>query len=228
MGNGYDRGGGTDLFSQLSDQFAALKRQMSELQSASGTQLTDLVAQVKAKLAELDTTVNALVAAALGNYYTKAQTDSKVANPGAIFPSTVNASGMVTFPAGVNSTDVYNRLLTYGGGYKNQYIHVDGSMGYVPSSKRFKQDIKTFEIPPELAAKLRVVTFRYIAAVQNPDYVAATEVGLIAEEVHSLGLTWLVDYDEEGMPMGVKYERLVLALVPWMQSIEARLKAAGI
>ena len=35
---------------------------------------------------------------------------------------------------------------------------------------------------------------------------------VIAEEMHDLGLTWLVDYDEHGKPEGVKYERLVLAV----------------
>ncbi|MCU1408455.1 MAG: hypothetical protein JWM23_535 [Microbacteriaceae bacterium] len=156
-----------------------------------------------------------------------------VAAAGIVSAASVSATGQVSgdtalFPGGVNSVDVYNRLLTYGGGYKNQYVHVDGSMGYVPSSRRFKQDITTAALNPAVLSYLRVVTYRYIAAVQNPEYEAATEVGLIAEEVHDLGLTWLVDYDDEGLPMGVKYDRLALVFIPWMQSVEERLAAAGL
>jgi hypothetical protein len=133
-----------------------------------------------------------------------------------------------TFVGGINSLDVYGRLLTYGGSYAAVYVHQDGNFGFVPSSRRYKQDIETFEIDAATVAQLRVVSFRYIAAVNNPDYVAVTEIGLIAEEVHALGLTWLVDYDSDGLPQGVKYERLAIALIPWMASIEARLTAAGI
>lgn len=137
-----------------------------------------------------------------------------------------NVSGQRgTFPTGVSSTGVYNTLLTYGGPYSSQYVHQDGTMGYVPSSARYKQDIMSATLDPATLRQLRVVTFRYIAAVENLGDEAAVEIGLIAEEVDALGLAWLVDYDSEGLPMGVRYDRLALALIPWMASIESRLAA---
>jgi hypothetical protein len=152
----------------------------------------------------------------------------------------VNATGNVNgshgvFPGGVNSTDVYNHLLTYGGGYRAQYIHIDGTMGYVPSSRQFKQDEKPAVLDPKTVRRLQLVTFRYIAAVTELGDGAAIEYGLIAEEVDALGLTWLVDYDEAGKPFGLKIERVALALIPVIQdddsrltAIEKRLAAAGI
>jgi hypothetical protein len=61
------------------------------------------------------------------------------------------------------------------------------------------------------------VTFRYIGAVENLGDDAAVEWGLIAEEIDELGLSWLVDYDEDGLPAGVKYERLALLLTLGLQ-----------
>lgn len=169
---------------------------------------------------------------------------------GTTFTGAVSAGGEVsgnhaTFPGGVNSVDVYNRLLTYGGGYKNQYIHTDGNMGYVPSSRQFKQDIEEWKFDPSVVSYLRVVTFRYIDAVANLGDEAEQELGLIAEELFELGYHWLVDYqvrytaegarvpvpfqgEVEATPFGVKYERVCLILLSWAQSIELRLEAAGI
>ncbi|WP_166788708.1 tail fiber domain-containing protein [Cryobacterium sp. HLT2-28] len=161
---------------------------------------------------------------------TTAQINAKVASPGNIAPGTVTASSAVsgttgTFPTGVSSTGVYSKLLTYGGAYNAQYVHVDGTMGYVPSSRRYKQDIMPATLDPHLLNALQLVTFRYIAAVDNLGDDAVTELGLIAEDVDALGLSWLVDYDTDGKPNGVKYERLALLMIPWAQSIEARLSA---
>lgn len=144
----------------------------------------------------------------------------------------VNATGNVNgstgvFPAGVTSTGVYNNLVSTGG-YKVQYINVSGQMGYVPSSRRFKQDIVDAPDVKSAALAIQVVTFRYIQAVEELGDDAALEWGVIAEDIHALGLNWLVDYDEDGKPLGVKYERLALAMIPVIQDHENRLKAAGL
>lgn len=163
---------------------------------------------------------------------------------GAISISGAATANTGTFPTGVNSVGVYNTLLTYGGPYAAQWVHSDGTMGYVPSSRRFKQDIDTFPFDPAVSY-LRVVTFRYIDAVNRHGEDAEYELGLIAEEVHDLGLIHAVDYKlvytDEGAqvpvpyqgemelrPFGVRWDRVMFLLIPWLQSIEARLDAAGI
>ncbi|TFC00253.1 MULTISPECIES: tail fiber domain-containing protein [unclassified Cryobacterium] len=197
--------------------------------------VTALSAHVDDTLVNIDSTVQASIRA---NSMTTAAIQSLVANPpaGSHVTGNVSATGTVTatgavsgatgtFGSGVASTGVYTTLLTYGGGYKAQYVHVDGTMGYVPSSRQFKQDITPTTLDPALLTALQLVTFRYIDAVDNLGDQAETELGLIAEDVDALGLHWLVDYDSDHKPTGLKYERLALLVIPWAQSIEARLAA---
>ncbi len=51
------------------------------------------------------------------------------------------------------------------------------------------------------------------------------EIGLIAEDLHVAGLEWLVFYDGDGLPEGIHYERIALALLPVLQDHEQRLLA---
>jgi hypothetical protein len=152
---------------------------------------------------------------------------------------TVSAGGAVsgstgTFHGGVKSTDVYNRLVS-GSPYKVQYVDSSGQMGYVPSSRRYKRDIVTATLDVRsIMAELRVVTFRYLGAVELSGKEAAVEWGVIAEEIHDLGLTWLVDYNEEGNPDGVKHERFAILLIlaakdqqAQIDDIDSRLALAG-
>ncbi len=202
---------------------------LRDLQRPTGTSISSLVRQVQATLANIDATVAAAIAA---NSYTRSQTDERIASPGDISPGNVSASGNVTaagagvFTAGVSSVGVYNNLLT--SAYRVQYVNSGGAMGYVPSSRRFKQDIQPAPDVKAAMLALQVVTFRYIEAVEAFGDDAAVEWGVIAEDVDALGLHWLVDYDEDGKPFGVRYERLALALIPVVQDHELRLRAAGL
>lgn len=48
-------------------------------------------------------------------------------------------------------------------------------------------------------------------------------LGLIAEDVEELGLEVLLARDDVGNLTGVNYDRIAVALIPWLQSLEARL-----
>lgn len=205
-------------------------RQLRVLQRPSGTQTAGLLAQVQAAIATIGATVTAYL---VGGF----STGSMIASGSISAGGNISATGRVTGAAGMTSVGVYNQLLTYGGLYSSQYVHQDGTMGYVPSSRRFKQDIEGAEIEGirSLMRKIRVVTFRYIAAVESTKYEAAIEWGVIAEEIHDLGLYWLVDYDAEGQPHGVKHERFATLLILDSQdkqrqidALTKRMEAAGI
>jgi hypothetical protein len=129
------------------------------------------------------------------------------------------------FPGGINSVDVYSRLVTGSGSYTSTYTNAAGQMGQVPSSLRFKQDVSPAAVDAAAILAIRLVTFRYIEAVENLGDDAAIEWGVIAEELDQLGLTWLVNYDEDGLPFAVRYERLSLALLGLLQNHEARIAA---
>jgi len=205
----------TEMFGRQNADKERRDREMADALRIDGSQFVRLYEKMQALIANLTTTVTTLVSSALAG----------TISPGAVATSGDVSGDHATFPGGVNSVGVYNMLLTYGGPYSSQYVHSDGTMGYVPSSLRFKQDVETAILDPAVLSYLRVVTYRYIAAVENLGDGAAVEVGLIAEEVDELGLTWLVDYDADGKPLGVRYDRLALIFIPWMQNVEERLTA---
>jgi hypothetical protein len=107
---------------------------------------------------------------------------------------------------------------------RNVSVDSSGVYGYVPSSRQFKQDIEPAAVTVDQVLALQLVLFRYIKEVEEKGDLAEIEWGLIAEDVDALGLDWLVDYDGEGKPFGLKYDRLALALLPVVQDQEARLK----
>lgn len=188
--------------------------------------LTALVAQVQATLADIDATVQASIAA---NSYTQTQIDGKVANPpaGSAVTGNISSTGNMTSGGSLNALSVYSTILT--SDYRAVWsTNPTGQLGYVPSSAEFKQDIADAVLSPTAVLALRLVTFRYIQAVIERGDAASVEWGVIAQEVHAAGLTWLVDYDEAGLPFGVKFDRIALAILPYLHSVEARLTAAGI
>jgi hypothetical protein len=103
---------------------------------------------------------------------------------------------------------------------------VDGQFGFNLSSREFKQDIANATVDPKLILQLRAVTYRYIQAVETYGDDAEVEFGLIAEEVHDLGLHFLVDYDPEtGKPAGIKFHLIAIALLSTLDDHETRLMA---
>jgi hypothetical protein len=192
----------------------ALQSEVKEIGRATGSQTAGALATLRQLVNDLPAEVFAVLATAVNTGNVNAT-------------GNVTADGTGTFTAGVNSPAVYSNLVS-AGPYRVQYIASSGAMGYVPSSRQFKTDIQTAPTVTEAMLAMRVVTFRYLNAVQELGDGAAVEWGVIAEEIHELGLTWLVDYDSEGNPQGVKYERLVLATIPVLQDHEDRLNAAGL
>lgn len=116
---------------------------------------------------------------------------------------------------------VYSRTIS--SNWRELFINSNGTLGWVSSSRRFKQDMAAAEIDAATVLQLAVKTFRYRAAVRADGDAAGVETGLIAEEVDELGLNFLVDYDEEGRPEGVHYSRLALALIPALQQQATRI-----
>ena len=202
-----------------------LQRQMSELARPSGTSIGSLVQQVQTALINL----NATVISATNSYLSSGTVNmTNISATGSVSAASFSATGAVsgstgTFHGGVKSTDVYNRLVS-GSPYKVQYVDSSGQMGYVPSSRRYKRDIRTARLDVRsIMAELRVVKFRYLDAVELSGEEATVEWGVIAEEIHDLGLTWLVDYNEDGLPDGVKHERFAILLIMDAQDQQAQI-----
>lgn len=189
---------------------AALNRQLEDLQR----QLKELPPSIAESflpvVADLQATIEATIA---DTYYTKVQTDGRIASPGAISPTTVNASGDISTPASHRGADIFatnaptNNFT--GTRVAAWWLTATGQGGTASSSERFKTDIEAVGLDHLRAIlSIDVVHFSYIDEVRKrddptfdgyvgPDYHVATNIGAIAERLHEAGLWEFVVYERE-------------------------------
>ncbi|WP_067200116.1 tail fiber domain-containing protein [Microbacterium sp. XT11] len=130
---------------------------------------------------------------------------------------TNNAVGVYGSFAATGRVDMPN-LSPVTSGYVAMYKNGDGRVGISPSARRFKKDIRSRTYTLEQLAAIRVVEYRLRAAVYgNGD--APIDVGVIAEELTAPGLSEFVAFDEDGQPLSVHYERIVLVVIGAMQEL---------
>jgi len=79
-------------------------------------------------------------------------------------------------------------------------VDANGQLGTIPSSRRFKKEIKAMDNASESILALKPVTFHYKA-----DSKATAQFGLIAEEVAQVNSD-LVVRDKQGKPYTVRYD----------------------
>lgn len=205
MGNGYQRASG-DALGELTASIRNILTRLRELETMRGSQIYDSVKELRSLVENLQETIEDL------------------SSSGATWYGPVSTSGTVQGTAGLNSAGVYSNLLS--SSYRAVWVTSStGDLGYVPSSRRFKQDEAPAPSVTDQLMGVQVVTYRYRKAVEELGDAAAIEWGVIAEDLHALGLTWLVDYDDDGSPFGVRYDRLSLCLLPMLQDHERRLSA---
>ena len=89
------------------------------------------------------------------------------------------------------------------------------------SSIRYKQDVTPAPVLDRLL-DVEPVTFRGISEVQEHGDKAPVGYGAIAEWVHDLGLTHLVDYSD-GRPNAVNYDRIGVGLIPHVRALRDRI-----
>ena len=82
------------------------------------------------------------------------------------------------------------------------FVNIDGRLGTMTSSLRFKEEIKPMERASEALFALKPVTFRYKKEI---DPRRIPEFGLVAEDVEAVNPD-LVVRDKEGKPYTVRYE----------------------
>jgi hypothetical protein len=107
------------------------------------------------------------------------------------------------------------------GSAANVFVASDGKMSRSTSSQRYKKNIQDAVHGLEKVLQLRSVTFNHI----NPDEAGIVYGGLIAEEVHDLGLTEFVEYTWDGRPDSLRYGHMVSLLVKAVQELNARVVA---
>jgi hypothetical protein len=112
-----------------------------------------------------------------------------------------------TIHIGKNITDTFIDGIngaTASGGAAVFVVGEGGKLGTMPSSARFKDEIKPMDKASEAILALRPVSFRYKKEV-DPQRVA--QFGLVAEEVEKINPD-LVIRDAQGRPQTVRYEQV--------------------
>lgn len=82
-------------------------------------------------------------------------------------------------------------------------VDASGQLGTMKSSMRFKEDVETMGDASGGLMRLRPVTFHYKSAYDDGSHVL--HYGLIAEEVAKV-YPGLVQYDDDGQPLAVRYQ----------------------
>lgn len=103
----------------------------------------------------------------------------------------------------------------------NVYVNTDGSLLRSTSSLKYKTEVKdaTAAEQDALITSLRPVTYKSLSDIDDPD---TRFWGFIAEEVEEIDPR-LVTHGEDGSPEGVQYDRIIPALVGYIQRLEARI-----
>jgi hypothetical protein len=238
MAGGYSAAPG-DSLAPIADAISRIEDRVKLLESPTGTSAANLVEQVKAALVGINDQVAAAIAA---NSYTKAQVDSRIANP----PSSVAIAGGLSTTGGVaangdvtaggkvaatGNVDAGGRVFSQGAvvspgsrattvsvGYVAQWIDGAGVMGYVPSTRGSKKDL----VEMEAAAIYAVTPYWGHYLADEPD--SPLKSFVIAEEVLEAGFgPDVVPLDDDGRPFTVNYSQLVPGLLAAVHDLNARL-----
>jgi hypothetical protein len=117
----------------------------------------------------------------------------------------------------ISAIGIYNN--TYSNA-ANVYIGSDGFIGRSTSSLKYKTDVVNYNKGLEDVMKLRAVSYKS----KNPNEQGLTFAGLIAEEVHDLGLTEFVQYANDGSPDALSYSNMVALLIKSIQEQQAQIE----
>jgi hypothetical protein len=129
--------------------------------------------------------------------------DSAVLRIGRVSPLNSNAVTRTTFIAGISGTPVTGGV--------DVVVNTSGQLGILPSSARYKRDIKDMGASSTALLKLRPVTFRYKQDKSNE-----RQYGLVAEEVQRL-YPELVTMGTDGRVQSVRYQELIPMLLNELQ-----------
>lgn len=136
-------------------------------------------------------------------------------------------------------------------GAGNAELRMDTSTGQVTytaisSTRRAKRDITDLDIDPAAVMQMRPRSWLPRPQIaQCPDWMHEQhgegecragevvespeddirQVGFIAEELDEIGLGDFVQYDDEGLPAAISYDRLTAALIPVLQQQQAQIEA---
>jgi hypothetical protein len=142
---------------------------------------------------------NIAVGSTAGFYLTRGTRNIYIGHPGGVVENAAIRIGVPqhrkTFVTGISGARVTGEPVSVG---------TDGKLGIMPSSQRFKDQIKPMGNASGAILALEPVTFRYKKEVDPEN---AAQFGLVAEDVEKVDPN-LVVRDKEGKPFSVRYEQV--------------------
>lgn len=214
-----------DEHDKIAAELKALRDRLDALEAPTGTSLYQTVSKLQALVEDIQAQLDAWTA----TRYTNATIDSKIASPGAISPTSVNASGNMTVAGEFRAPNAYANEITYT--RRAAWLGNDGRLGWAASSAERKAGIRPADIDPLAILGLEPREFYYREEVRRRtrlrindgvDYRPPREIGLLAHEVAEVA-PWLAYRDENGEPEGVEYSMLTVALLAVVRDQECRI-----
>jgi hypothetical protein len=116
-----------------------------------------------------------------------------------------------------------NLLSTYSntGGTANLSIDSGGYITRATSSIRYKRDVQTYDKGLDVVLATKPVYYKSSVTNANGDIPDTQFAGLIAEDLHDLGLTEFVEYNSENQPDAVRYGNMVSLCIKAIQEQQA-------
>jgi len=103
----------------------------------------------------------------------------------------------------------------------NMYLDSSGVIQLSVSSLKYKTDVIDYDKGLDYVLKLRPISYKSKNSLIDGDKVFA---GLIAEEVHELGLTEFVQYAEDGTPNALAYQNMIALAFKAIQEQQAQIE----
>ena len=134
-----------------------------------------------------------------------------------IFSTTASGATTVTERLRISSTGLLTSPQTYAqlvtASVRTVLVDSAGQIGNATSSIRHKEQIEDLVVNTEDILKLEAKTFLYKNDVEQNGENAVRSVGFIAEQAKQLGLTYLYNEDEEGIPDYFAYDKFSVYLL---------------
>jgi hypothetical protein len=125
----------------------------------------------------------------------------------------IASSGLVSIPSLISTFTTGNAA--------NMFVSPgDGAIYRSTSSIKYKKNVQDYTRGLADVMKLRPVTYEGKSDIDN----GKTFAGLIAEEVHDLGLTEFVQYAEDGSPDALSYQNMIALAFKAIQELKAEIE----
>lgn len=130
--------------------------------------------------------------------------------------SFVQAEGQIQLISGADQV-----FISHGTGTGTNAVWSVGSDLLVAetSARRFKTDIRDFHPPSRSIFDLKPRTWRDRGEVEKYADTDRWQIGYVAEELDDIGLGAFVNYDEDGAPFSIAYDRLVMPAIEEIKTL---------